>query len=150
MILSVLLDKIDILDKSYALATLELHQGGATICNPVNSVNLVFIASTIFSLYVMHYAYPDIKEILADKKSSLPTVQTFHKAVAELSEFDKQIAVKNLLKIDTKQIAKIQNILYRKVRVGMKSEFLMADDSDNRVLAVVGCGSKNFGLGRVG
>jgi len=71
-------------------------------------------------------------------------VQAFHKAVTEMSKFYKQISVKNLLKIDPKQIAKLQHILYRKVREMKKSEFLKAIDSDNEVLKIVESGITSF------
>ena len=57
---SVLLAVMDITDESYVLASLTLHQKSAALCNPVDSIDSAFIASTISILYEFQYAYSDI------------------------------------------------------------------------------------------
>ena len=144
-VLLVILDVSHISDESSALAALGLQQGGAGLCHPLDIINPAFIASIISSLDELQRAYPDIREIIADGQSSLPTIQALHKAVADLAEFDKQVSVKNLLKLDNRQIPKLQHILYRKVREGRKSQFLNPIQSDNEAMAIVGSGSTSFG-----
>jgi len=86
-------------------------------------INPAFVASLIASLDELQLAYPDVREILVDGQSVLPTVQIFHKAEAEMSKFDRQVLVKNLLKIVLKHIAKLQLILHGKSEKGRNLSF---------------------------
>ena len=113
-----MLDVSDIYDESYSLAMLGLQQGGAGLCHPV------FVASIISSVTELQIAFPDIKDILADGQCSLSTVQAPHTTVQQLSEFDKQISVKSLLRIQAAQIPNLRHILYRKVREEKKVKFI--------------------------
>ena len=72
-------------------------------------------------------------------------MQPFHTAVQQLSEFDKQISVKSLLRIEAAQILKLQHILYRKVREQKMAKFLKSIESDNITLAIVGSERTSFG-----
>jgi len=115
------------------------------LCSPLNTISPAFVASIVASMSKLQIAYPEIKKILADEKSSLQTLRAFHTAVAELIAIDKHLTVKNLLKVETRQIPKFQHILYRKVRESQKREFLASIKDDKEALATVQSGSMSFG-----
>ena len=69
-----MLDVSDISDESFSLATLELQQGGTGLWYPLDIVNPAFVASISSSVNELQIAYPDKKDILADRQFSLPTV----------------------------------------------------------------------------
>jgi len=110
-----MLDVSDISDESYSLVALGLQQGETGLCHPLHIVNPAFVASIISSVTELQIAYPEIKDILADGQCSLSNAQALHKAVQQLSEFDKQILVKSLLRIEAAKLPKLKHILYRKV-----------------------------------
>ena len=144
-VLKIMLDVSEISDESNALACLGMTQGGAGLTNPVDSIYPAFISSLISSIEELQLAFPDIKDILADGQSTLPTVRAFHEAVAHVRTFDKQLSVKNLLMLDSSQLPKLQHILYRKVRVTRHLQFMSSIQEDNVALAIVGSGSDTFG-----
>jgi len=120
-------------------------RNGTGLCHPLDIVNPAFVASIISSVTELQIVYPDIKDILANEQCSFPNVQPLHTAVQQLSEFDKQISVKSLLRIKAAQILKLQHILYRKVREWKMAKFLKSIESDNITLAIVGSDSTSFG-----
>ena len=83
-VLAVLLDVTDIPAESCTLATLGINNGGAALCHPLDAINPVFVVSVIESLDELQLACPNVREIIADGRSMLPTVQPFNKAVAEI------------------------------------------------------------------
>jgi hypothetical protein len=144
-VLQVILDVDDMSESSYDLSKLGLLQGGAGLCSPLDMISPAFVASIVASMSELQIAYPEIKDILADGQSSLPTVKAFHTAVAELTAIDKHLTVKNLLKVETRQIPKLQHILYRKVRESRRREFLASIEEDKEALVIVQSGSTSFG-----
>ena len=71
-------------------------------------INPTFVASVLVSMSELQIiAYPEIREISVDGQSSLPTVKASHNAVAELTAIDKRVTVKNLLKVEIRQIPKL-------------------------------------------
>ena len=77
------------------------------MCSPLDTISPAFVASIVVNMLELQIAYHEIKEILADGQSSLPTAKTFHTAVAELTAIDEHLMVKNLLKVETRQIPKL-------------------------------------------
>jgi len=72
-------------------------------------------------------------------------VKAFHTAVAEVTAINKHLTVKNLLKVETRQITKLQHILYCKVRESRKREFVASVEEDKEALLIVQSGSTSFG-----
>jgi len=66
--LKVMLDVSESSNESSFLATLGLQQGGMGLCHLLDIVNPAFVVSSISSVTELQIAYPDIKDIQAERQ----------------------------------------------------------------------------------